>query len=251
MAIQLSVVIITKNEEKNIERCLQSVVSIADDIVVLDSLSTDQTEAICQRYPVRFIKQAFLGYIEQKNKALEFSKFDYVLSLDADEALSEELQFSVKEVKMNWNADGYFLNRRTNYCGHWIKHCGWYPDRKLRLFNKQKGIWAGVNPHDKYTMQQGSTIQYLKGDVLHYSYYTIDQHIDQIKSFSTIAAREMHKNGKRPSAISILISPAWKFIRCYIIKRGFLDGYYGLVVCLMAAYATFFKYFKARELAKQ
>ena len=132
---KLSVVIITFNEEKNIARCLDSIESIADDIIVVDSFSTDQTKQICSQFNVRFIQHEFEGHIEQKNWALQQAKYPHVLSLDADEALTEPLQTLVRSIKENWTADGYTMNRLTNYCGQWIKHCGWYPDRKLRQVN--------------------------------------------------------------------------------------------------------------------
>src|SRR6516225_8076489 len=145
----VSIVIITFNEEKNIRRCLESVKEIADEIVVVDSLSTDHTKSICKEFGVRFIEQKFLGYIEQKNFALDQAKYDYVLSLDADEAISKELVKSIQEVKQNPESDGYRMNRLTNFCGKWIKHGSWYPDTKLRVFNRKKARWGGINPHDK------------------------------------------------------------------------------------------------------
>lgn len=149
MKVQLSVVIITLNEEKNIERCLKSILSVADEIVVVDSFSTDKTKEICHKYNVKFIQHEFEGYIEQKNLALTQAKFQHVLSLYADEALDERLQKNILSIKNNWKHDGYYMNRLTNYCGEWVHHCGWYPDRKLRLFDSTKGNWTGINPHDK------------------------------------------------------------------------------------------------------
>jgi len=135
MQIQLSVVIITFNEEKNIARCLDSVATIADDIVVVDSFSTDNTKHICEEKNIHFIEHKFDGHIEQKNWAITQAKHQYVLSLDADEALTKELQVEIIKAKNNWQYDGYSFNRLTNYCGVWIKHCGWYPDKKLRLWD--------------------------------------------------------------------------------------------------------------------
>ena len=134
--IKLSAVIITFNEEEHLEKCLSSLQNIADEIVVVDSYSTDGTKKICKDFGVRFIEQKFLGYKEQKNFALTQAKYDYILSLDGDEALSDTLKKSILEVKNNWNKDGYYCNRLNNYCGQWIRHSDWYPDRKLRLFKK-------------------------------------------------------------------------------------------------------------------
>ncbi len=250
-SIKLSVTIITYNEEKNIERCLQSVLEVADDIVVVDSFSTDKTEEICSRYPVRFIQHAFEGHIEQKNWAISQAKYPHVLSLDADEALSEVLKQSIITVKHDWQADGYTMDRLTNYCGKWIKHCGWYPDTKLRLVDSRKGSWGGMNPHDKYLMEKGAAIWHLEGDLLHYSYYTIAQHVDQIQKFTTINARMKHQKNKHIPVGMVILRFFHAFIKKYFFKLGFLDGYYGYVISVLSAYTTFVKDIKLRELNKK
>src|SRR3954465_7519353 len=150
--LPLSAVIITFNEEKNIARCLDSLIGIVDDVVVIDSFSTDKTEEICKSKGVRFIQHVFEGHIQQKNWAITQAKFPHILSLDADEALDETLKQSILLLKNNWQKDGYYMNRLTNYCGKWIRHCGWYPDKKLRLWDSRKGHWTGTNPHDKYEL---------------------------------------------------------------------------------------------------
>lgn len=248
--ISLSVVIITYNEEKNIGRCLESVKDIADEIVVVDSFSTDKTEEICKQYNTKFIKNPFEGHIEQKNFALNHIQYSHVLSIDADECLSEELKQSIAKAKENWVYDGYYFNRLTNYCGKWIKHCGWYPDRKLRLFNCKKGSWGGVNPHDKYIMDKDAKTQYLKGDLLHYSFYTIYQHIEQINKFSTIKANGFYKKGGKPPFYKLFFSPIITFIRHYFVRLGFLDGFYGLVISVNSSHSTFLKYVKWRSYYK-
>jgi len=246
--ISLSVVIITFNEEKNIERCIRSVIDFADEILVVDSFSTDQTEAICRRYGVNVVKNTFKGHIEQKNWALSQSKFNHVLSLDADEAVSEELKDSILKIRKNWTYDGYDFNRLTNYCGQWIYHCGWYPDQKLRLFDKTKGQWGGVNPHDKFILKNGFTHDHLKGDLLHYSYCTISDHVNRINYYSTISAQEMFL-GKRSATIFTSISHSiWRFFSDYFFQRGFLDGYYGFIISVMNSYSTLLKYAKLKEL---
>ena len=244
---KLSVAVITFNEEKNIARCIESVLSIADEIVVVDSHSTDQTAAICSRYPVKFIVHDFEGYIQQKNYALSCCTNEYILSLDADEALSTELIESIKKVKSQITADGYTMNRLTRYCGQWIKHCGWYPDVKLRLINR-KGNWGGVNPHDKLMLPSGSSSIHLKGDLLHYSYESINDHIEQIKKFTEIGAAEAYRNGVRSSVFKIIYKSKAKFLRDYIFKLGFLDGFYGFVICTNSSFATFLKYVRIRIL---
>ncbi len=246
----ISVVIITFNEELNIERCISSVKEIADDIVIVDSFSTDRTRDIAESKGVRVVLHEFLGHIEQKNWAVTQAKYPFILSLDADEALSEELKKSVLEVKKNKTADGYTINRRTNYCGKWVKHCGWYPDKKLRLWDSTKGRWKGINPHDRYEMEKGSTVAHLKGDILHYSYYTLSDHINQMNRFSEISAQEYYKRGRKSNIMKILFSPLIKFMKDYILNLGILDGYTGFVISRVSAHASFLKYMKLLQLYK-
>jgi glycosyltransferase involved in cell wall biosynthesis len=248
---KLSVVIITLNEEKNIARCLESVKDIADEIVIVDSFSTDKTEEICKKYNVRFIKHEFNGHIEQKNWAMDLAVNRHVLSLDADEELSPRLKKSILEVKGNWKYDGYYFNRLTNYCGKWIRHTSWYPARKLRLWDKSKGKWGGMNPHDKFKLEKGATRKFLKGDLLHYSYYSINEHITQINSFSTIVANAYFSENRRASYINIIFNPLWRLFRDYIIKLGFLDGFNGLVISINSSHETFLKYVKLRNLVRE
>lgn len=244
---KLSVVIITFNEEENIARCLDSVIGIADEVVVVDSFSKDKTEEICKSKGARFVQHTFPGHIEQKNWALTQSTYPHCLSLDADEALDETLRKSIMSVKENWDCDGYEMNRLTNYCGSWIHHCGWYPDRKLRLFDKTKGSWGGINPHDKYEIPNGK-IGKLKGDILHYSYYTTEDHYKQIEYFTTILAKAMYEKHRKANFFKIYLSPVFKFVKDYFFRLGFLDGYAGWQVCRLSAWATYIKYTKLKKL---
>ncbi len=249
--VKLSVVIITLNEEKNIFRCLDSVSDFADEILVVDSFSTDKTKEICKKHGVVFIEHRFEGHIEQKNYAIDQASNDFVLSLDADEVVSDKLKASIIEAKNNNSADGYYFNRLTNYCGRFIKHSGWYPDQKLRLWNRKKGRFAGINPHDKCELAPGSTLKFLPGDLLHYSYHSISEHVAQYNKFTDIGAREAFKNGKKSNLLIAFYKSFWKFIRDYFFKLGFLDGYYGFIICRLSANATFLKYIKIRELNKK
>ena len=248
--IKISAVIITYNEERNIVRCLQSLEGIADEIVVVDSFSADRTESLCIPFGVRFIKHPFEGYMQQKTWACNQAEYNYILQLDADEQLSEELRQSILAVKLDWNADGYSINRSNNYLGKWIRHCGWYPDTKLRLWDKRKGSWSGINLHESVKMEDETVIVKLKGDLLHYSYHSIQQHLNQINSFTEIAAKEAVTNGKSSSVFKAVYKSIWKFKRDYIFKLGFLDGYYGFVICVLSAYSVFIKYIKIKELKK-
>jgi glycosyltransferase involved in cell wall biosynthesis len=249
--VQISVVIITYNEEKNIERCILSLLPVADEILVVDSYSTDGTEEICKKHNVRFIQHPFAGHIEQKQWALEQASNDYILSLDADEVLSETLQKSITGVKNNWAYDSYEFNRLNYYCGKWIKHSDWYPDRKIRLLDRRTGRWGGKNPHDKITIDPDASCKYIKGDLLHYTYHSIKEHIHQTAYFAEIAARDAFERGRNTSFAEIILRSAWKFKRNYFFKLGFLDGYFGFVICTITAFGTFVKYTRLRELNGQ
>jgi len=242
-----SAVIITYNEEKNIARCIESVSRVADEILVVDSFSNDKTEAICKNHAVRFIQHAFEGHIEQKNFALSQAKHNCILSLDADEALSPELEASIAAVKKNWQHDGYLFNRLTSYCGQWIRHCGWYPDPKVRLFDRRKAAWGGVNPHDKIIMSPGTTTQHLQGDLLHYTFDSIEEHILQINRFSEIKAEGLFRQGAKTNLLRMGLEPLFKFFKSYVLKAGFLDGWYGLILCANSAHALFLRYAKLYE----
>jgi glycosyltransferase involved in cell wall biosynthesis len=249
---KLSVVIITFNEEKNIARCLESVKDIADEIVVLDSFSKDKTKQICESYGVQFFEHAFDGHIQQKNRAITYASNPYILSLDADEALDETLKNSIQEAKQNWTNDGYYMNRLTNYCGHWVRHCNWYPDTKLRLFDSRKGSWTGTNPHDKYEINEGDkATKHLNGDILHYSYYSQQDHYKQVEYFTNIASKAFVEAGKKAPVYKLIINPIAKFIDHYVLHLGFLDGKTGYLISRISAYAAYLKYKKIRELYKQ
>lgn len=244
--IKLSVVIITLNEEKNIGRCLESVSEIADEILVVDSLSTDKTKEICEKFNVRFVEQKFLGYVEQKNFALKLATYDHVLSLDADEALSNELKNEIIKVKSNFLGTGYKFNRLTQYNGHWVRHCGWYPDTKLRLILKSKGKWTGTNPHDCLTVD-GTEI-HIGGDLLHYSYDSISSHVQQTNKFSTIEAQDLFNRGKRATIMKLVTRPPFQFFKDYFLKLGILDGRYGFVICFINALYVLLKYAKMMDI---
>ncbi len=242
---KISVVIITLNEEHNIGRCIDSVKDVADEVLVVDSFSTDRTKEIVESKGGRFIQHKFEDYVKQHIYADKLATYDHLLMLDADEALTEELASSIKIVKKYWKNDGYFMNRMTSYCGTWIKHSGWYPDKKLRLYDRRKGQWIGKKLHEKFLLVEKSTTGHLKGDMLHYSFYTIEDHILQANKFSSMAASVLIEKGKKIPRYYLIVKPAAKFFRNYFVKLGFLDGIYGFIVCRIAATETFFKYLKA------
>lgn len=250
---KLSVIIITFNEERNIRRCIESVKDLADEIIVVDSMSTDSTEKICNTLGVRFISQKWLGYSEQKNFANSLATNDWIFSIDADEAVSEELAASIASFKKSdcTDHDVFSMNRLTNYCGHWIRHCGWYPDRKIRIWNRNVGKWKG-EIHETIEFSQTVEEQHLSGDLLHYSYHSIEDHIRQADKFTTLTSEEAFKKGKYCNSIwKLRIRTFWKFFHDYVFKLGFLDGYYGYVICKISAFATFMKYSKLHEKTKK
>ena len=249
--MHLSVVIITYNEEKNIGRCIDSVASVADEIVVLDSNSTDNTCMIARSKGAIIYQQPFLGHIEQKNRALSFACNDYVLSLDADEALDITLRDSISQVKKKGFTGIYTMNRCMNYCGKFIRHGSWYPEKKLRLFNRQKACWGGINPHDKIILKESQSIQHLEGDILHYSFYTMDEHIAQNNKFSTLSAAAMFARQKKTNFFKLLIHPPWAFFMSYFLRLGFLDGFYGYFIAINIAHLTFLKHSKLLQLQRK
>ncbi len=250
--IKLSVCIISFNEEKNIARCIDSVKNIADEIVVVDSFSTDNTEAICKAYSVKFIQQKFLGYGKQKNHALDHCSNNFVLSLDADEALSPELDKEIRKLKSkSLLPDGFSMNRLNYFCDKFIRHGHWYPDKKIRLVNKQKARWTEATIHEEIKMEAGASVQHLKADILHYTFYSIEEMILQGNKFSTIAAQEKFDQQKKAGIIDLLINPFWSFFTGYIVKAGFRDGFYGFLIAKTDAYFTFLKYAKLIRLQRQ
>lgn len=247
---KLSVVIITLNEEENIARCLDSVKEIADEIIVVDSFSTDRTKEICLGYGVIFEEHTFEGYIEQKNYAVSLSSNDYIFSIDADEAIDDKLKNSILQEKQNFSADAYLMNRLNFYGGRWLKHGSWYPDRKIRLYNRTRGKWEGKKVHEKVILDSKAHLGRLNGDMLHYSYLTLEEHIAQFNHFTTLSAHEMFEENRKISAVGVFAKGFATFFKGFFLKLGFLDGYYGTALCFINSFATFMKYMKLRELNK-
>jgi glycosyltransferase involved in cell wall biosynthesis len=241
--MRISVTIIAYNEAVNIGRCLQSVKHIADEIIVVDSFSTDQTVAIATAEGARVISQKFLGHIEQKNFAIAQATYEYILSLDADEALDDTLiDTLLKLKKSNAPAKAYWVNRYNNYCGQWINYGAWRSDKKIRFFDKNYGKWGGINPHDKIILSDSVQTETLKGNLLHWSYYSIAEHQSRVIKYAQIAALAYQKTGKKSSYIKIILSPVFRFVRDYIFKLGFLDGKHGFIIASLTAKEVYLKY---------
>ena len=248
--IKLSVVIITFNEENNIERCLNSIKEVADEIVVLDSYSSDKTADICKHYNATFIQHEFLGHIEQKNKALSHAKYDYVLSLDADEALSPELSLSIQKIKKHAQHKAYNFNRLTFYENTPIKTCGWYPDTKIRLWNTKIGKWGGINPHDKVILEKSIRVKHLDGDLFHYSFSDFKDYLDRQIKYAKVAGQAYYQANERFYLFKLLINPSYRFIRDYFFNLGFTEGTTGLMISVVSAFSVFIKYYTYFKLKK-
>ena len=247
---KISACIISFNEEKKIEDCLKSLDGIVDEIIVVDSNSTDNTVEIARKYTDNIIFQDFLGFIEQKSFAMQHAKHDWILSLDCDERLSPELRNAIIKLKDTIDdADAYEMPRKTFYVYRWLNHC-WYPDVKLRLFNKNRAHWGGTNPHD-HVVTSGDKIVRLPGDIYHYSFDSISDHLKTIDKFTEIGADELIRKGKSFSIFSPFTHSSWLFIKIYILKRGFMDGFAGIIVSVLSATHVFVKYSKAIIKRKQ
>ena len=245
MAEKISVIIITLNEEKNIARCLDAVSKVADEIIIVDSYSTDKTEEICSKYQTKFFENKFEGYIEQKTFAATLASNNWILSVDADEVLSPKLIQSILNVKENPVYDAYTVNRLSFYVNKFIKHGHWFPDKKIRLIKKGSGTWRGTNPHDRFVLNDKKKTPLLKGVLYHYTFYSISEHLSQANNFSTIGAAQLYLENKFFLILKALFSPVWGFFYGYIFRLGFLDGWYGLIIASISSNESFLKYLKA------
>lgn len=243
---KISAVIITYNEERNIARCIESVKPVVDEVVILDCFSQDRTRQIAEEHGATFYQQEFLGFAKQKNRAVALATHDFVLSLDADEYLSSELTQSIHNVKNNWTKDGYMFNRLSSFEGTWIKTCGWYPDQKLRLWDRRKGTWQGDGVHERVDMIEGSEVLAIKGDLFHRAYDNISQFLAKNQSYSTIHA-QVNRYRTSSSTFKIIYKTVFAFFKAYILRGGILDGYKGLVISGSTAHWVFYKYAKLLE----
>jgi glycosyltransferase involved in cell wall biosynthesis len=241
----ISTIVITYNEERNIERCLKSVSAFSHEIVVVDSLSTDRTIEIARQHGARVISHEWLGYGRQKKLALENTANTWVFSIDADEEVSADLSDEIQT--LDFEHDGYEIPRTGWYINRWIKHGVWYPGYLLRLFRKDKGTFTDDVVHESAHVS-GSTAR-LKNDLLHYTYRDMAHHIEKMNDFTTLSARQMYEQGRRAGVGKIAVTPLLEFLRVYIAKRGFLDGFAGFAVSVLHSKYVFLKYAKLRELS--
>ncbi len=245
----LSVVVITKNEETNIGRCLESM-SWADEIIMVDSQSTDRTVEIAQQYGAKIYSPEWRGFGPAKQAGLDHATQEWAFSIDADEAATPELAEEIRKiVREGGEHDGYIVKRRTNFLGRWIYHCGWYPDPVLRLFRREKGRFDEAVVHEKVKVD--GAVGELQNELLHYSYPTIEHYLKKFNTYTTMGAQQAFGDGRRARWWDILLRPPVAFAKHYVSRQGFRDGMEGLIISVMSSAAVFVKYVKLRQLARR
>jgi glycosyltransferase involved in cell wall biosynthesis len=245
--MRISATIITFNEERNIARAMESL-RCCDEIIIVDSHSTDRTAEIARSLGARVVESPWPGYAQQKNLAAEHAANDWILSIDADEALSEALEGEIWQIKKNGaNYDAYTVPRLAQYMGRWILHSGWYPNRKIRLYHRRKALWVGDFVHE--SVKVNGKIGHLESDLLHFTCDSFAEHFKTMDRYTTLAAEQIVSQGKHVGAKQLLLDPPWTFLRTYFFRRGFQDGLEGLTIAYMAALYNFVKYAKARNMA--
>ena len=248
MPVRISATIVTFNEEKNIARAIGSL-ACADDILVVDSGSSDRTASIATSLGARVLIEPWRGYAGQKNFAAEAALNDWILSIDADEALTPELNREILRIRDSEpTASGYTMPRKAHYLGRWIHHSGWYPDRKIRLYDRRRARWQGEYVHE--SVKATGLVSELQGDLLHYTCNSLSEHMRTLERYTTLAAQELVAHGKGRQPAKMIVDPAWTFFRSYVMQFGFLDGPQGAAIAWMAALYTFLKYGKAWELSR-
>lgn len=248
--LPISLVVITKNEEKNLLRCLQAA-DFCSELIVVDSGSIDCTLSIAEQCGARIFKRDWTGYRDQKNYGSECASQEWILCIDADEVVSPELKQSIlTEFQTEPSVDGFEMNRHSYYSGKLINHSGWQPEWRLFLYRKGKATWGGNEPHT-IVLFNGKKNKRLHGDLYHYTYASIRQHITKNVAAAYDSAVAMHSAGRKANLLDLLIRGPWATFRAYVLKLGFLDGFYGFVIALSTGFYTFLKYAMLRELARQ
>ena len=245
----ISALIICKNEEQRIGACIEALLPVVDEVLVLDSGSEDATMHIAKQSGARVVETSWKGYAATKNEGHALVKFPYILSLDADEVLSPALQASILAVKQNLSG-AYSFTRRTCYCGQWIRYAGWYPDVKVRLFPKET-YWKGDFVHEYPVLPENTTITFLKGDLAHYTIEDKADHLARIHRYSELKAAAYFENGKSFLWYKAYLYPIWVFVKMYVLKLGFLEGRLGFQLCRISAYAMYVRQMKLKEKYKR
>jgi glycosyltransferase involved in cell wall biosynthesis len=242
--LKISATIITFNEERNIARAIESL-RCADEILVVDSGSNDRTVEIAEKLGARVIEHNWVGYSDQKNWAAGQAAHDWILSLDADEAVSEMLEAEIWQLKKNGaGAAAYTMPRLAQYLGRWILHSGWYPDRKIRLYDRKRAKWVGAYVHERLEVE--GKVESFEGPILHFPCQSLSEHLRTMDRYTTLAAEQLVAQKKKIALSNLLFKPAWELFRTYVLKRGFMDGAEGLAIAWMGALYVFLKLAKAR-----
>ncbi len=250
MPMDISVVIITFNEEDRLEDALKSVAKLADEVIVVDRFSTDKTLDIAKKYTKQVFQREWTNFSDQKNFANDKASLAWILSLDADERVSPELLEEILRIKESEpECAGFSIPRRVYYLGKWIRHSGWYPDRKIRLFRKEEARWEGEYIHEKLVIE--GKIERLKGSIHHFTYRNIADHLERINNFSKLGAQKLYIQKKKARWFHLIFLPFFRFIRSFFFRLGFLDGFVGLVISVLNGYAVFIRYAKLREIWKK
>lgn len=243
-------IIITHQEEKRIEAALKSVGDLASEVVVVDSFSSDNTVKIAREYTDHVFQRKWTNYSDQKNFANSKASFPWILSLDADERPSPQLRQDILELKKTEpDCAAFSMPRRVFYLGKWIRHAGWYPDRKIRLFKKDLARWEGEFVHEKLVVK--GRVEKLKGPLYHFSYRNISDHLARINHFSDLGAQKLYALQKKCRWYHLVFKPFFKFLKSYLFKAGFLDGFAGLIISVFHGYSIFVRYAKLREIWKK
>jgi glycosyltransferase involved in cell wall biosynthesis len=248
--LPITLVVITLNEERNLARCLRAADFCSEQLVV-DSGSTDRTCEIAGEHGARIIRREWTGYRDQKNYGSECATQDWVLCIDADEVVSPELRQAIlSEFQSEPLYDAFEINRHSYYSGKLINHCGWYPEWRCFLYRKGKATWGGNEPHT-IVILNGNRVKRFSGDLYHYTYTSIRQHIAKNIAAAHDSAIAMHTTGRGVTVLDLVFRPLWATLRAYFFKLGLLDGFYGIVIAIFAGFYTFLKYSMLQEMNKQ
>ena len=245
--MKISATIITFNEQGKIARAIESL-RCCDEVVVVDSGSSDPTVETAAKLGARVVESPWRGYAEQKNYATGQASYDWILSIDADEALSEALEGEIWHIKKNGpQFDAYTMPRMAQYLGRWIMHSGWYPDRKVRLYDRRKARWVGDFVHESVDVD--GSIGHLQCNLLHYTFDSLSEHLKSTDRYTTLAAQELVARRQKIDWVDLALDPCWTFLRTYFVRAGFLDGVEGLTIAFMASFYNFLKNAKARNMS--
>lgn len=248
--MEISAVIITYNEEDRLEPALKSLSGVASEIIVVDAYSKDETAKIARKYTRKVFHRKWSNFADQKNFANNKAAYPWILSLDADERLSPELRQEIINLKQqNPPCTGFSMPRQVFYLGKWIRHSGWYPDRKIRLFRKDKARWEGEYVHEKLEIE--GEVEKLKAPIYHFTYRNIQDHLNRINTFSDLGAKKLYAEKKKCRWYYLTFLPFFRFTRSFFWKGGFLDGFAGFVIAVLNGYAIFVRYAKLKEIWKK